>query len=82
MIIYSHDHAAYDFSRSQTPQVPEDLPTVYRMLKFQEFEHVHTVSNVVLDMTAAERILLVNVSTLRCLHFATIILSNSSVVTQ
>jgi len=42
-------------------QVPEDLPTVFRVLKVKEMPYAHVIRNVLLDWTSAERLLLVKV---------------------
>ena len=42
-------------------QVPEDLPTVFRVLKVRDVPHAHVIRNMLLDWTSAERLLLVDV---------------------
>ena len=42
-------------------QVPEDLPTVFRVLKVKDMPHAHVIRNMLLDWTSAERLLLVDV---------------------
>lgn len=61
VVLYSYDHCAYDLRNSRVPQVPEDQLTVFRMLKIHSTDYQHVISNVLVDSTSAERIVLVNV---------------------
>ena len=41
--------------------MPDDLPTVFRVLKVKDVPNAHVIRNMLLDWTSAERLLLVDV---------------------
>ena len=61
MIIYNYNTASYNLAASRTPQVPENLETVFRVLRVKDCEYKDVIRNVLLDQTSAERLLLVEV---------------------
>lgn len=61
MVIYNYDTSPYNLAASRTPQVPEGLKTVFRVLNVKDCEHKDVIRNVLLDQTSAERLLLVEV---------------------
>ena len=60
-IIYSYSIPPYNLANSNVRQVPEELLTVFRVLKVKEVEYSHVIRNALLDQTSAERLLLVEV---------------------
>ena len=65
-IIYNFNTPAYNMSAGRVAQVPENLLTVFRVLKVKEGEYSRVVSNVLLDQTSPERLLLVEVCPCQC----------------
>ena len=66
MVIYNFDTPPYNLAATRTPQVPEELTTVFRVLNVKDFEYKEVVRNVLLDQTSAERLLLVQVGSEIC----------------
>ena len=62
MVIYNYNTPPYNLAASRTAQVPENLETVFRVLRVKDCEFKDVIRNVLLDQTSAERLLLVEVT--------------------